>query len=198
MKHLLSICAAAALSLFGPAAGTAEEIDRSKLADGWLMHFHPIQDNSKPDATNGRSLATLLYTGGFPVSYDDAFELDPELKKYNEKYWLIEYDGFLNLTENGPYTFALTYEWPGNAQCGAKLELEGKKLIDLPITSQRVRGPRNAFVDSQLQAGLYRSKTKVYCTDTNGSNPQFDLAIRGPSDPKPIPVSGNMMKHLRP
>jgi hypothetical protein len=198
MKHLLSICAAAALSLSAPTDGKAEEIDRSKLADGWLMHFYPIQDNSKPDSPSGRSLATLLYTGSFPVGYDDAFELEPELKKYRDRLWLVEYDGYLNLTEAGPYTFALTFEWEGAAVCGAKLELEGKQLVELPITKRGERGPRNAYVDVQLKAGLYRAKTKAYCTATGGYNPQFELAIRGPSDPKPIPVNSSIMKHLRP
>ncbi|WP_428927841.1 hypothetical protein [Marinibacterium sp. SX1] len=190
---------ATALALIGPVATTAQEVDQGKLSPGWMMHFYPITDTGKPDSPSGRSIATLLLKDGFPVRYRDPFAMEPALKKYSDRFWLLEFDGYLDLSESGPYTFALTYVFDDTAACGARLELEGKTVVELPLPDKRQYAPLNAYADLTLEAGLYRSRTQVYCTSftSNSLDPEFEVSVRGPSDAILAPVSANMMKYLR-
>ncbi|WP_171130700.1 MULTISPECIES: hypothetical protein [unclassified Ruegeria] len=200
MRTIVFAWVVAIVTICQSKGSVAQEIDAAKLADGWKLNFFPIQDTNKPDSPNDRSLATLLYKGDFPVDYRVAFDTEPELTKYKDRFWLIEFDGFLDLSEVGPYTFVLSSSEPQwEVSCGAKLEINGNPFLELP-TSNRKRGSHNAYIDVQLQPGLYRTKTKIYCIwlQAPNANPKFELAIRGPSDGKPVPVTSNMMKHLRP
>lgn len=200
MRTIVFAWVVAILTVCHVTGSEAQEIDRAKLVDGWKLNFFPIQNANKPDSPSGRSLATLLYKGDFPIDYRVAFDIEPELTKYEDRLWLLEFDGFLNLTEDGPYTFVLSSsESQWEVSCGAKLEIDGKPFLELP-TSNRERGSHNAYVDVELQTGLYRTKTKIYCVRLQVPNakPQFELAVRGPSDAKPVPVTSSMMKHLLP
>ncbi|MEQ9696020.1 PA14 domain-containing protein [Shimia sp. SDUM112013] len=190
--------AIATLAMLFALTGTvsAQQIDPTKLKQGFVMKFYPIIDPTKPDVPKGRAIASLVYNDGFPVSYFKPFDMQPALKKYQDKWWLLEFDGYLNLTDNGDYTFATTLstgkEW---ATCGSELFLNGVSINK--VAHKQHEGNRNAYKDIPLAAGLYPIKIKFFCTDRRHTNvPQFELAVRGPRDPMALPFAARNVFHL--
>lgn len=186
----------ASLGLYQPA--NAQQIDTSKLAQGFIMSFHPILDDATADKPRGRAIAALIYRDGFPVNYFKPFEMQSDLNKYRDRYWLLEFDGFLNLEEDGEYSFATTITYSDHARCGSELSLQGKSVAK--IDPEWRDGPLNAYTDIALARGLYQIKLKFYCTKRNSKNvkPELELSMRGPRDPILKPFPARNVFYLRP
>lgn len=198
MRKIRHIVIATCLGIAALAtAPHAQQISADQLKPGFVMNFYPIQDESKPDQPQGRPIASLIYDGGFPFAYYQPFTIEPALKKYQDKWWLLTFEGYLNLTENGDYTFAATLASDRQSDaCGSAVSLNGTKVIELPIES--FQGNRNDYADIPLAAGLYPIKVEYFCTD-RGSPAEaltLEFSMRGPDDAILAPVSAENIYHV--
>lgn len=192
---------AVALALLTSAA-TAQQIDPTKLKPGFIMNFYPITDTARPDQPRGRPIASLIYNEGFPISYYKPFDMQSALNKYRDNWWLLVFQGYLNLADNGDYTFATTLMSDDNdsaryhATCGSELLLNGVSVNKVPI--EQFYKTRNAYKDIPLAAGLYPITIKYFCIGRRSPDtfPQFELAVRGPRDPILAPFSAKNVYHL--
>lgn len=196
MKLRRIFCAIAIAVTFAGNPAYGAEIDESKLRPGLLMDFYTIENEDTPSKPTGRSIATLIYSEGFPVSYYKPFEIEASLERFRDRWWLLEWRGYIDLKQDGDYTFAHSLTSNNDASCGGTLALNGKELISQDGAS--FDAYKNEFTDLRLNAGLYEFKASMFCTKRRNSStiPRIEIGIRGPSDPMVNPIDSANLFYL--
>ena len=183
-----------------------------QYAQGLILDYYVIEAVEDGQEPTGRSMATLIDTAPPQFSYLAPFDIEPALNQFRDKFWGLNWTGFLRVEEAGPYSFNLMQNTSSDDQgdvddsitCLSWLKLQDRVLVSHE-RQQLWDGNINAFGDIDLRPGIYEFQVWFAC-DTIGrvqsgtvgreqsveeSNPQITLNMRGPNDAmlRPIPKS---------
>ncbi|NUB46735.1 hypothetical protein GEU84_020285 [Fertoebacter nigrum] len=170
------------------------QVSAEDLRPGVILDFYRTNNDGQ---AAGRSIATLIYDGAAEIGYHDVFSLEPALKGFQDRFWLIKMSGLLQIMQDGEQTFvtSISNSSRNDANCGGRFDIDEDRVVDLKEV--QLRGAVvNQQYDTTMLAGLYPFRVEYYCNAGSTEEIKFSILHRGPLDRLPTVFSKEQLFYI--